>query len=121
MRLLQYYNIYKKYPSPADTFEDAVNIYMGFPAEDYLSSAFWGTMFEWIALMDQSELYNQMFPFLSEDLAKVTKCAWFLRTEEEILLYDAYAMNRAGEGVVFEAEKSFEKFKKNVCFVLSSK
>lgn len=119
MTLAQYYLSYRKYPSPADSFEDAVNIHMGFPAEDYLTSAFWGTMLEWIVLMDQKDLYEQLQPFLAEDLVDVTKCAWFLRSDEELKFYDAYAMNQAGEGVVFEAEKSFDELKENVRFVMS--
>ena len=112
------YRIYKKYPTPTDSFEDAVNIDMGFQAEDYLTSAFWGTMLEWIVLMDQKELYNQLQVFLAEDLANVTKCAWFLKAEEEIALYDAHAMNRSGEGVVFEAERTFDETKEVINFVM---
>lgn len=117
--LSQYYRIYKKYPSPVDSFEDAMNIYMNFPAEDYLTSAFWGTMLEWIVLMKQQSLYDQLQGFLSKDLAKVTKCAWFMKTEEELYLYDRGAMNRAGDGVEFDAERSFDEAKKNISFVMS--
>lgn len=116
--LAQYYLLYRKYPSPIDSFEDAVNIQMGFPAEDYLTSAFWGTMLEWIAVMDQKELYQQLQPFLENDLAEVTKCVWFLKSEEECKLYDAYAMNQSGEGVAFEIDKTFEKLKENIGFTM---
>lgn len=116
--LMQYYRIYKKYPSPVDTFEDAVNIHMGFPAEDYVTSAFWGTMLEWIVLMDQEKTYDMLHDFLLEDLATVTKCSWFLTSEEEINLYDDYAMNMAGDGVAFELEQSFDEAKENISFVM---
>lgn len=116
--LMQYYHIYKKYPSSADSFEDAVNIHMGFPAEDYLTSAFWGTMLEWIVLMNQQKTYDMLRDFLSDDLADVTKSAWFFKSEEEVELYDNYAMNRAGEGVAFEIEGSFDKAKENIGFVM---
>lgn len=116
--LMQYYRIYKKYPSPADSFEDALNIYMDFPAEDYLTSAFWGTMLEWIVLMNHQKTYDVLRDFLSEDLSDVTKCTWFLRSEEEVKLYDDYAMEQAGEGVDFEIEQSFDEAKENISFVL---
>lgn len=116
--LMQYYRMYKKYPSPADSFEDAVNIHMGFPAEDYVTSAFWGTMLEWIVLMNQEKTYDMLHDFLLEDLANVTKCAWFLTAEEEIKLYDDYAMNQAGDGVAFEVEQSFDEAKENISFVM---
>ena len=116
--LMRYYQMYKKYPSSADSFEDAVNIHMGFPAEDYLSSAFWGTMLEWIVLMNQEKTYDMLRDFLSDDLADVTKCTWFLKSEEEIELYDNYAMNRAGDGVALEIERSFDKAKENIGFIM---
>lgn len=118
VQLLLYYRLYRKYPSPEDSFEDAVNIHMGFPAEDYVTSAFWGTMLEWLVLLDQKDLYVQLQPFLAEDLADVTKCAWFLRASEEGAIYDAYAMNKAGDGVAFEPEKSFEDLKEQITFVM---
>lgn len=113
-----YYLMYQKYPTAADSFEDAVNIYMGFPAEDYLTSALWGTMLKWMVLMGAEELYQQLQPFLKKDLAEVTKCIWFLRAEEEIKFYDAYAMNLAGEGVALDVEKTFEKMKENLEFIM---
>ncbi len=113
-----FYHINEKYPSPIDSFEDAVNIHMGFPAEEYLTSAFWGTMLEWMVILDQKELYLQLQPFLEKDLAEVTKCVWFLKSEEECKLYDANAMNQAGEGVAFEIEKSFEDLKENISFIM---
>lgn len=116
--LMQYYRMYKKYPSPADSFEDAVNIHMGFPSEDYVTSAFWGTMLEWIVLMNQEKTYDMLHDFSLEDLANVTKCAWFLTAEEEIKLYDDYAMNQAGDGVAFEVEQSFDEAKENISFVM---
>ena len=58
--LMGYYLKYNKYPSPTDSFEDAVNIDMSFPAEKYLTSAFWGTMLEWIVLLNERNLYQQL-------------------------------------------------------------
>lgn len=44
------YRKFNKYPSPIDDFEDAINIDMGYPAEEYNVSGFWGTMIQWIVL-----------------------------------------------------------------------
>lgn len=118
IQLAHYYLMYRKYPTPVDTFDDAVNIDMGFPAEEYMTSAFWGTMLEWIVLMNQKELYDKLREFLTEDLNEVTKCVWFLRADEELKLYDAYAMNQAGDGVAFEPEKTFEEMKEQVTFIM---
>lgn len=118
VQLVLYYRFYCKYPSPVDSFEDAVNIHMGFPAEEYVTSAFWGTMLKWLVLMEQKELYGELQPFLAEDLESVTKCVWFLRADEESALYDAYAMNMAGDGVAFEPNKSYEDLKEQITFVM---
>lgn len=118
-RLANFYRMYKKYPTAADSFEDAVNIYMGFPAEDYTTSAFWGTMLQWMVLMEQKELYQQLQPFLSKDLSEVTKCVWFLRDEEEIKFYDAHAMNLSGEGVALNVETEFGRMKEHMEFIMS--
>lgn len=112
------YRMRKKYPSPIDSFEDAVNIYMGFPSESYQVSAFWGTMLEWLALMGEEETYLEIQPILEVDLKEVTKCVWFLRSEEESLFYDTYAMNRAGEGVSVEIHDTFEKFKEAIDYMM---
>ena len=113
-----YYTAYKKYPSSADSFEDAINIEFGFPAEEYISSAFWGTILEWVVLLDQKKIYDDVKPYLSNEFKEVTKCTWFLRAKDESKFYDRYAMNLAGEGTAFEIEKSFEKFKERVSFIM---
>ena len=46
------------------------------------------------------------------------RSAWFLTAEEEIKLYDDYAMNQAGDGVAFEVEQSFDEAKENISFVM---
>lgn len=116
--LMVYYLKFRKYPTPTDSFEDAVNIEMGLPAEDYVTSAFWGTMLEWIVLMGHKELYQKLQLFLEEDLKEVTKCVWFLRANEEAILYERYAMNRAGEGIALSVEKSFEQLAEKINFVM---
>ena len=116
--LAHYYLMYHKYPTAADSIEDAIAIDMGALAEDYQTSAFWGTMLEWIVLMDQSELYQFLQSFLKDDLKNVTKCVWFLRSEEESQFYDVYAMNQAGEGIALQLEKTFDKFKEKVIFIM---
>lgn len=116
--LMEYYRRYNKYPTATDSFEDAVNIDMGFPAEDYLTSAFWGTMLEWIVLIGENDLYQDLRLFLKNDLEKVTKCAWFLRAEEELKFYDPYAMNMVGEGTAFEIEESFEQLAEKIQFIM---
>ncbi len=113
------YRKFKKYPSPVDSFEDAVNIDMGYPAEEYNVSGFWGTMIEWIVLLDQKELYQKIQPFLSEDMSNVTKCGWFLKSEEEVKFYDANAMYSSGTGVAFESYDNFEKVKEEVNMIMN--
>jgi len=116
--LMGYYLKFHKYPTSTDSFEDAVNIDMGFPAEDYSTSAFWGTMLEWIVLLNQRNLYQELHEFLKNDLAEVTKCSWFLRADEEAKFYDYLAMNLAGEGVAFEIEDTFDELSEKVQFVM---
>lgn len=70
-----------------------------------------------MVLMDQGELYEKCKRNLQEDFKDVTKCVWFLRAEEELKLYDAYAMNLAGDGTCFEVEDDFESLKKQIQFV----
>ena len=112
------YRMEKKYPSSADSFEDAVNIYFGFHSVPYQTSAFWGTMLEWFALMEEKMTYAEIRQILSDDLKEVTKCAWFLRAEEEQQFYDLYAMNMAGEGISIEVSDTFEELKEAVDFTM---
>lgn len=117
--LRHYYLQYNKYSSPVDTFEDAVNIDMGFPAEEYNTSVFWGMMLEWIVLLDMNELYDCIKDFLIKDLRKVTKCIWFLKTNEELKLYDVNVMYLAGTAATIEVEESFEKTKEIVTMIMN--
>ena len=68
--------------------------------------------------MDQKELYEKSKANLQEDFKDVTKCAWFLRADEETKFYDAYAMNLAGDGTCFEVEKDFDNLKKQILFFM---
>lgn len=113
------YLLQKKYPAPDDNFETAVNIELGLPTPKYQCSAFWGNTLEWIVLMKQDELYQEILPFLRDDLKEVTMCTWFLRDKEESAFYDCFAMNLAGEGVSLDIEKSFDKLEKTIRFILN--
>jgi len=117
--LAHLYRRNKQYPTAIDSFEDAVNIYLGTSKEEYVTTGFWGTMLQWMVLMEQSETYQNLQAFLSKDLEEVTKCTWFLREEEEAKFYDRYAMNLAGEGVEIEIEDDFNKLKENIEFIMS--
>ena len=116
-QLMQYYIVSHKYPTPIDSFEDAVNIEFGNETEEYQTSGLWGVFLEWIVLLDEKNLYDDLYDFLKNDLKEVTKCTWYLRKEEETILYDAFAMNRSGTGVAIDVEKDFEAFVKKVNFV----
>lgn len=118
-RVRLFYQLHKKYPSPRDTFEDAVDIYMGTSVEEYESSVFWGIMLEWLALSDNREVYIELQSFLANDLKDVTKCAWFLRSDEEEYLYNHFAMNSSGDGVAFEPYSDYADFKKHIDFIMS--
>jgi len=117
-RVAYNYQDFKKYPTPTDDFEDAVNIDMGMPAEEYVTTAFWGVMLEWMVLYEQQTLYDSLHSFLAEDLKDVTKCVWFLRSDEEEHLYEPFVMFKAGEGVVIDLPSSFEELKKVVNFIM---
>ncbi|MCI8358924.1 MAG: hypothetical protein HFI51_12395, partial [Lachnospiraceae bacterium] len=41
-----------------------------------------------------------------------------LRSEEESQFYDVYAMTQAGEGIALQLEKTFDKFKEKVIFIM---
>lgn len=118
-RLSYYFQLHKKYPSPVDSFEDAVDIYMGRSSEEYETSAFWGIMLEWISVTESIKVYTELQPFLANSLKDITKCAWFLRADEEQYLYDYYAMNSSGDGVAFEVFDNFEEFKTHINFIMS--
>lgn len=119
MRLGSEYNMHGKYPAPSDTYEEALEISHASAKSEYRCSGFWGGMLQWMVLMDQKELYEKLKGFLKETLREVTKCAWFLRADEELKLYDRHAMNLAGDGTCFEIEDSFEELKKRVEFTVN--
>lgn len=116
--LMNYYRLFKKYPTPIDTFQDAIDIEMGNIAEDYETSGLWGYFLLWIGVLREEGLYDQLKDFLDKDLKKVTKCVWFLRENEEQFFYEYDAMVRAGEGIELNPEKDFDTFVKKVDFIL---
>ena len=118
MCLMNYYKLFKKYPTPTDSFQDAIDIEMGNAAEDYETSGLWGYFLLWIGVLREEELYNRLKGFLDEDLAKVTKCIWFLREHEEDFFYEYGAMVKAGEGTELKTEKDFDTFVGKIDFIL---
>ena len=62
-------------------------------------------------MFSESEIYSSIQPFLTKELNNVTKCAWFIRGEEEEKLYSKYAMHISGEGAEIETPNGFENFK----------
>ena len=113
------YRLHKKYPSQIDSFKDAVDIHMGVSTEIYETSAFWGVMLEWISLIDNKEIYTDIQTFLSDDLKEVTKCTWFLKSDEEKYLYENYAMNSSGDGVAIEVYEEYKDFLEQTTFIMS--
>lgn len=111
------YKINRKYPTSADTFQDAVDIEMGNRTEVYNTSVMWGVILEWIIILNQEKLYNELSDFLNNDLKDVTKCVWFLREYEEELFYDEYAMNFAGEGIAIGMENDYKECKAKLDFI----
>jgi len=116
--LVNYYTLFQKYPSPVDTFDDAINIEMELPSADYDCSAFWGNIIQWLVVLEQNKIYSNIQSFLSSSLANVTKCTWFLRASDELKLYDRYAMNTAGDGFAIDPVTSFDELKETVKFVM---
>ena len=108
----------KKYPTPTDSFRDAINIELGNTHDDYVTSSFWGFMLLWIGILNDSSTYESVKSFLENDLKDVTKCVWILRAQEELSLYDEYAMYKSGEGIVIKTEDNFDSFKEKLLFIL---
>lgn len=118
-RISLYFQLYKKYPSPLDSFKHAVDIYLDSSEEEYETSSFWGVMLEWIALIDNENIYEDLQTFFSKDLKKVTKCAWFLRADEETYLYGLNAMYNAGDGVAIKLCEDYKSFKDNITYIMN--
>ena len=116
--LYQLYSFEKKYPSPIDSFEDAVYIEYGLPAEKYEVSGFWGTMLCWIALLDYEDVYNLICKFVTTDLNAVSKCIWIPDSVEEIVLYDKNAMQKSGLGYAINDFVDYKRFKEQLMIVL---
>ena len=116
--LMKYYQLFKKYPTPADTFRDAIAIELGNEHEDYETSGLWGYFLLWIAALDGQEVYDSVNEFLYKELGHVTKCAWFLCENEEKDFYNPDVMHIAGEGISVETEKEFSDFQSKIKFVL---
>lgn len=116
--LMNYYKIYCKYPTPTDSFQDAIDIEMGNTVEDYETSGLWGYFLLWIGVLRDEDLYMNLKEFLDKDLKKVTKCVWFLRAGEEEFLYEYDAMVKAGEGIEIRTEKDFDTFVERIDYIL---
>ncbi|MBD5530448.1 MAG: hypothetical protein HDR02_18880 [Lachnospiraceae bacterium] len=87
-------------------------------AVNYDVAAFWGYYLLLVKYFDYGELFGDIKNFLQIDLAKASKCVWFLRKNEELLFYEPYAMNLAGEGIEINVEKNFETFSAKVEFIV---
>ena len=111
------YSFFKKYPSPSDTFEDALNIEMGFSAVEYNTSVYWGNILEWLVALGKEDSYPYVQQFLSEELTEVTPCSWFIKLEEEEKFYDKYAPYNIGDGVAFTPHKSFKELQEDINLV----
>lgn len=111
------YILFKKYPSPVDTFEDALNIDMGFPSVEYNTSIYWGNVLEWLVAFNKEDMYHYVQQFLSKDLTEVTPCSWFIKKDEEDKLYDKHAIYNIGDGVAFTPHESFEKLQEDINLV----
>lgn len=116
--LMRFYVLQRKFPAPSDSFEEAMEIENGSDEVNYDVSAFWGYSLLLMHQFECTELYEGTKEFLKQKLASVTKCTWFLRKDEELALYNPWAMNLAGEGVEIPVEDDFEKFQNSVAFVL---
>ena len=117
--MMYHFKWHKKFPAPSDNYEEALEIENNVGSVQYDTSSFWGYCLLMIATLDCKEIYNKINDFLIRDLEKTTKCVWFLRKEEELLFYDYYAMNVAGEGVEITLENDYDSFKANVDFVMN--
>lgn len=117
--LVSNYKGFSKYPTPTDTYQDALDIELGNPHEDYETSSMWGYILLWIATFSDQESYEVAYGCLSESLKQVTKCIWFLKADEESMFYDAFAMNSCGEGVAVDVEKNYANFQKKMDFIMA--
>lgn len=116
-QLIENFRFNEKYPTPLDDFRDAANIEFGNQHEEYRVSGMWAMLLEWIAILEERELYEHIQNFLQNDLKDVTKCAWFLREKEEAFFYEPYAMQRAGEGIALEIGKTYEEFSSTLYYI----
>ena len=114
--LCQWYKLYKAYPSPEDSFEEALNIREGRNDNEYQTTIFWGFMMQWIVLYEQQDLYSEIKDFLNEDLRDVTKCVWFIKSEEEDFLYSRGVLYAAGDCTALDTS-SYKALKDNIDLV----
>ncbi len=118
MRLMNYYKLLKKYPTPTDSFQDAIDIEMCNIVEEYETSGLWGYILLWIGVLREEGLYGRLKNFLDGDLEKVTKCVWFLRENEEQSFY-GYGAMKAGEGIELKTEKDFHTFVEKIDYIFA--
>ena len=65
-----------------------------------------------------TKLYELLFDFLRNDIKDVTKCVWFMRSNEELQFYDRYAMNAGGEGVEVQLAENYDTFRERTQYIL---
>lgn len=109
----------KKFPVPTDSFEDAIQMDFELSTIEYSYSSFWGFLLEWIIRMDSQKAYSKIQSYLNNELKSISLCTWHMRSSEERDLYNALAMNKSGEGIVYHAKESYEEIKKEVEVIFS--
>lgn len=116
--LKNFYCYDRKFPAPTDTFEEAVEIEFNPESAIYDVSALWGYYLLILYYLDLGDLYELLHDFFKKHLEDVSKCVWFLRKKDEIMIYSPQAMYMAGEGIEVKIESDFDSFKDKANFLV---
>ena len=107
---VQQFRLLHKFPAPSDSYEEAAKIEEGTYDIPYKVSGFWGYYLLLIAKYNDAKLYGYLLSFLKDELEDVSKCVWFCRREDEDLLYQPNAMQKAGVGVEIRPADKYDVF-----------
>ena len=70
-------------------------------------------MMQWLIMYEQQDLYSEIKDFLNEDLRDVTKCVWFIKSDEEDFLYNRGVLYEAGDCTALNTS-SYKALKDNI-------
>lgn len=101
----------KTFPSPNDSFEEALSIHFKHDIPAYSASVLFGGLIEWTCLEDMEADFKQINDMVTTFFTDMTCQTWQMNASEELRLYSPHAAHLSGTSVPFSEYDDIHTFK----------